>query len=432
MEDAINENILLNLQLSYVEGSNYTSTLASSETLIKNIMYVDLDKYKILLPDWSGNIYYTGRISKLSIARNKDRLYDIEYDDGSHIPNIREEYIRLILKDTTSTSTTTYTTTDRNNNDIKSLKLQPGLRVHFKMPTSSTTSTNRNKNRSIYPIYYPGRILELSNSTSTYIIEYDGNSIVKNIPLTDIRIGLSRGDNVEAKKPYIPKLTATAMSINSTGNSVSVAYGANNFDTWATLPGAVCAWNLSRTTSNGSGSGGGGGGGSGSTGGSGERKVEPEYVLDYNNCIVSVCYHPVLPSLMAAGTQSGEVVVWDLNTHQAPLALSPITTYSHSAPITGILWLKNTKRSGGGSGGGGEEMEDEWVIATCGLDGKVLIWALSNGLKYPIAGTVLSMDHSGTGASDDDRNSRSVIEEAVNLVLIITTPSLIESDLTCT
>lgn len=61
-------------------------------------LQVDLEKYKVIFPDWTNAKYCTGRIARSHHTRTKERVYDIDYDDGSKLKNIREEYIRILIE----------------------------------------------------------------------------------------------------------------------------------------------------------------------------------------------------------------------------------------------------------------------------------------------------------------------------------------------
>ena len=68
------------------------------------VLSVDLEKKKVVFPDWTTAKHYIGKISRCVITRNKERVYDIDYDDGSKLSNVREEHIRLLSVDTNKTS----------------------------------------------------------------------------------------------------------------------------------------------------------------------------------------------------------------------------------------------------------------------------------------------------------------------------------------
>ena len=51
------------------------------------------------------------------LTRNKERIYDIDYDDGTKLYGVREEYIRLIS----------------NSKSTSNHRLQEGMRVHAKL-----------------------------------------------------------------------------------------------------------------------------------------------------------------------------------------------------------------------------------------------------------------------------------------------------------
>lgn len=48
-------------------------------------------------------------------------------------------------------------------------------------------------------------------------------------------------------------------------------------------------------------------------------------MLDHSTCITACKYHPEYPSILAAGSFNGEVLVYDLNTPEEAVAVSPIT-----------------------------------------------------------------------------------------------------------
>ena len=58
---------------------------------------VDLEKRKVVFPDWTQQAkHYPAVVQRCVLTRNKERVYDIEYDDGSKLSGVREEYIRLL------------------------------------------------------------------------------------------------------------------------------------------------------------------------------------------------------------------------------------------------------------------------------------------------------------------------------------------------
>lgn len=133
----------------------------------------------------------------------------------------------------------------------------------------------------------------------------------------------------------------TGLDWNAPGTVVVAALGRKDLGGWCELPGALAAWPIFRrqgaaatlspsSASGGEGEGGGTGGGA---------WMEPEVVVEHSSCLVSVACHPAHPSLAAAGSYNGEVLLFDLS-----IATSPGAAASAAA---------SAGSGGGGSGGDG-------------------------------------------------------------------------------
>jgi hypothetical protein len=87
-------------------------------------------------------------------------------------------------------------------------------------------------------------------------------------------------------------LVCTSTSWNSTGYVLAVAYGKFDESGWTTAPGHLCTWNL------------------------GVRHVKakkPDLLVDLDNPLQCIAFHPTHPALIAGGTLNGELYVWDLS-----------------------------------------------------------------------------------------------------------------------
>lgn len=349
MEKVLVENI------SSVSIDNFNSSIqnqSNPEILCWSILFVDLIRYKVVYADWLNSKYQTGRITKTSTSRNKERVYDIDFDDGAKQVGVKEEYIRLILRTGSNASSV---------ESEKKMTLKEGIRVHFKLNQKGSSSGSVR--------YFPGRITECAKSGS-FSIEYE-NGISRNVFPEDIIIGLSNGQIVEAKKPEYIKLESTSLSWNSTGNSVAASYGKLSLLGWNNHPGAICNWNLFSSRS-------------------GFQSDSPNQVLDHSACITMISYHPEIPSLLVSATFNGEVMIWNTTKPEIPVASSAISSYSHNGPVKKAFWFKNI------SNGLKNLIDDSWLILSCGIDGKILIWSQSNDLQYPLKGFLMADGNSST------------------------------------
>lgn len=118
----------------------------------------------------------------------------------------------------------------------------------------------------------------------------------------------SEGQRVEARRSSTVLLQCTGTSWNATGSSLAVSYGRNDVLGWCDFPGAVCCWyrmqyfeyhcryiyiyicyamqcrNIFGRTF---------------------TPENPDFVLDHTSCLTCVSYHPLVPSLVAAGSFIG-------------------------------------------------------------------------------------------------------------------------------
>jgi WD40 repeat protein len=98
-----------------------------------------------------------------------------------------------------------------------------------------------------------------------------------------------------------------------------------------------------------------------------------------------VAFHPTIPSLLAAGTFNGEVMVWDLNKGDEPLlATSRVDLYFHREPVCEVKWFPEVSLQGGAGGAGGAG-EGHLLASLCN-DGKMFVWNMKDLLEYPLRG----------------------------------------------
>jgi hypothetical protein len=318
MEDELESN----------EGSqafaNYqvSSADSSQDISLWDVLSVDLEKKKVVYPDWSSARHSKGRIARCHLTRNKERIYDIDFDDEFKLSGVREEHIRLLEQKQAKGGKSKGPEPSRK----PALRLQEGIRVHAKVNIKGGDVK-----------YLPGRISKV-NRNGSYDVECEGNRTETGLPAEDLMVGLEEGQHVEARRPVRVELQCTGLSWNATGNTIAACYGRNDLSGWCEYPGAVCLWPIFSR---------------------GFRSDEPTIVLDHTSCLMCVACHPMNPALVAAGSFNGEVLVWDLTNPEHPVGVSRTSEYTHQEPIMDMQWVQSTSN------------RDDWLLNTVGADGKV-------------------------------------------------------------
>jgi WD40 repeat protein len=83
-----------------------------------------------------------------------------------------------------------------------------------------------------------------------------------------------------------------ALSWNSNGSSLAVAYGKNNHTTWCEHHSVLCIWSVFR------------------------REFNPKKAtttIEVSNCLTEVAFHPTDPLILAGGTMNGEIFLWNID-----------------------------------------------------------------------------------------------------------------------
>lgn len=371
-EKALESALSSNETSKAFDGADFGSSF--SEDGHDKIVYwkqftVDLEKKKVVYPDWIQARYVPGVIIQCLVTRNKERIYDIEYEDGAVLTGVKEEYIRLLddPTDTMGSRGSKHPGASKRAAGSGSItgasltnRLQEGMRVHAKVLLRSGAMK-----------YLPGRVVKVGRSL--FDVECEGNRVETGLSVNDLCIGLSEGQHVEARKPIKTLLQGTGISWNATGSLVGMTFGRHDISGWCEYPGALCIWNVFVSSKH--------NGSSAATSDGSVFSQPPDHVLDHPSCLTCVAFHPLIPSIVAIGSFNGEVVLWDLTNTDRALQTSAIIDYAHKEPVVQVHWIYHA---------GDSQSLSSWYLVSIGGDGRVLFWSMMNKLQHPVRGFVVS------------------------------------------
>jgi len=108
------------------------------------------------------------------------------------------------------------------------------------------------------------------------------------------------------------------------------------------------------------------------------ESLRPSVLLETQTSVLSLACHPDVPGVVAAGCQTGEVVVWDTAASaSAPRATSPIDLLAHQHPVRALAWVRPS-----GS--------PRHVLVSGCEAGHLLVWdPLGAGMGAPVAGATM-------------------------------------------
>ncbi|KAI8898674.1 WD40-repeat-containing domain protein, partial [Globomyces pollinis-pini] len=153
---------------------------------------------------------------------------------------------------------------------------------------------------------------------------------------------------------------STDISWNVTGSTIISSYGRYDHSSWCSHKGIVCAWNLSI------------------------RDFNPEkatFIAESSSCVMCIEFHPIVPSLVVAGTFSGDITLWRIIENQDPVVAHSITSeFSHQEPISQIQWIPKENSSDFNV----SAYHTNSKLVSIGYEGKVIIWEIVKNFIQPI------------------------------------------------
>jgi hypothetical protein len=357
-EDNSNNNN--NTNNNFLEDGNQENSMNAIK--LWKYLQVDLEKKKIIFPDWSKAKHIPGIILKMTTTRNKERIYDIEYDDGSKQLGVREEHIRMVESNNSSSNSKNKKAAGDRKTSSTNARLFEGMRVHCRVSSKASGITK----------YFLSRIIKINKNS--YDVEILENSTIEtNVTVDDLILGgLPEGSPVEARKPLKVILQTTSLSWNANGSMIGITYGKNDIEGFCDLPGVFCGWNVFSKTF---------------------HYQKPDLLVDHSSCLMCLAFHPIIPTIVVLGSFNGEIILYDLlSSVDKPVAISTVTEYAHKEPILNLKWIKNNRYSDATTSSGvasGNDLES-WFIVSCGSDGKILFWSILNKFVNPMKGYLLS------------------------------------------
>jgi hypothetical protein len=105
------------------------NTDTDSDTLSLSLwksLSVDLERKRVVYPDWTRAPHHLATVLRCTTTRNKERVYEVEYEDGGKLSAVREEHIRLLDDDGRQSRRS-----DRK--PVLASRLQEGVRVHARV-----------------------------------------------------------------------------------------------------------------------------------------------------------------------------------------------------------------------------------------------------------------------------------------------------------
>ncbi|TGZ57759.1 hypothetical protein CRM22_009835 [Opisthorchis felineus] len=148
------------------------------------------------------------------------------------------------------------------------------------------------------------------------------------------------------------ELSVTCLSWNSTGAVLGAAYGSLNHAGWCAHNGIISLWNAARSQSG-----------------------SPIQKLDTNSCVTCLAFHPIIPTLLAAGTFTGEILVYNTAAEtECLIAMNGCNEAGHTEGVTQIEWLIGTRTTN--SGNGDSKLYTVERFLTIGSDGKIICWTI--------------------------------------------------------
>ncbi|KAJ8329771.1 WD repeat-containing protein 34 [Batrachochytrium dendrobatidis] len=151
----------------------------------------------------------------------------------------------------------------------------------------------------------------------------------------------------------LPGLSCTDLSWNKAGSVIATSHGRLDHTSWCAHKGMISLWSMSYRN---------------------HGFDACTFTAETSSCLMSVAFHPDIPSIIAGGAFNGEITVWSTTDPQNPIiALSSSTALAHQEPIAKVVWIPSSTKHG------------QFDLMSVGNDGKILIWDLDNKLSKPKA-----------------------------------------------
>ena len=77
---------------------------------------------------------------------------------------------------------------------------------------------------------------------------------------------------------------------------------------------------------------------------------------------------------------NGEIIIWKIDDEVPQKHISAIDEYYHREAITKLCWVKQESLT---------TLAIQTSLVSTSTDGKILVWRLEDGLRYPIKGHLL-------------------------------------------